>query len=152
MDTRRKAIRDVNKTKKNVKKALVAKAKEIDPAGKSAFVGVMAGSSNYGEPIAEYGAKHEFGIAGMPERSFLRVPIHEGKGQISAVAKETLQAGGTAQNALDAMGLTGVNLSSDSFDKNDWKPNSEYTKKKKGSSKVLVDSGALRQSIDYVVR
>ena len=151
MDARRKAIRDVNRTRKNMKGAIAEKAKSLNPAGKSAFVGIMAGSTNDGESIAEYGAKHEFGI-GFPERSFLRVPIYQGKKEIASVAREILAAGGTARNALDAMGLTGVNLSSDRFDKNNWQQNSTYTKQKKKSSKVLVDTGALRQSIDFVVR
>ena len=153
MDNRRENLKRVHKLKLDVSRALEAETKRLDCHGKSVFVGIRGGeTTGDGLSIAGYGAVHEFGTAGMPERSFLRVPLSERKNEIYNIAHDVLKAGGTCQNALDAMGLTGVNISSDAFDKNDWAPNKSETIKRKGSEKVLVDTGQLRQAIDYVIR
>jgi len=152
MSYRAIAIRSVKRVQRNVKKALDEKRRKMDCDGKSAFVGLRGTEKNdEGVTIALYGAVHEFGRGNQPERSFLRVPLWEKRQEIYNVALEVFEAGGGCEPALNAMGLTGVNISVDSFDKNDWPPNKPETVRRKGSAKVLVDNGDLRGAIDYVV-
>ena len=132
---------------------------------RSAFVAVglpaeKIGGKVYGEgqTVATVGARHEYG-AGVPRRSFLRVPFETKKDDLAtAIAKQfedVFQRGKSAEQALGLIGVTAVNISKGAFTSRgygEWPDITQATKDAKGSSQVLIYTGILRGSITYVVR
>ena len=118
------------------------------------------GSKVYGDgqTVATVGARHEYG-AGVPRRSFLRVPFTTKRDELStAIAKQfedVFQLGKSAEQALGLIGTVAVNISKGAFTTRgygEWPDITQETKDAKGSSQVLIDTGILRGSITYVVR
>lgn len=99
---------------------------------------------------------HEFGI-GVPERSFLRSTIIENAEKyrkiqvdniLPAIASGTL----TADEAYRRLGLVVSNDVKLKMANGNFTPLNQKTIDRKGSSKPLIDTGELRQSITYEVR
>lgn len=123
------------------------------------LVGLPAGTGSYedGAPIAVIGAVHEFGSADgrIPERSFLRVPLRQNaedfksvwRAQISKVVEGEL----SMHQVMSQLGARAVAVSQEAISEGIAPGNAESTKKRKGSSKPLIDTGALRQSITFIV-
>ena len=118
------------------------------------------GSKVYGDgqTVATVGARHEYG-AGVPRRSFLRVPFTTKQDELStAIAKQfedVFQRGKPAEQALGLIGTVAVNISKGAFTTRgygEWPDITQETKDAKGSSQVLVDNKILAGSITYVVR
>jgi hypothetical protein len=111
-----------------------------------------------GQAVATIGARHEYG-AGVPRRSFLRVPFTTKKDELTkAIAKQfadVFERGKSAEQALGLIGTVAVNISKGAFTTRgygEWPDITQATKDAKGSSQVLIDTGILRGSITYVVR
>ena len=111
-----------------------------------------------GQAVATIGARHEYG-AGVPRRSFLRVPFTTKKDELTKViAKQfadVFERGKSAEQALGLIGTVAVNISKGAFTSRgygEWPDITQATKDAKGSSQVLIDTGILRGSITYVVR
>ena len=111
-----------------------------------------------GQAVATIGARHEYG-AGVPRRSFLRVPFTTKKDELTKViAKQfadVFERGKSAEQALGLIGTVAVNISKGAFTTRgygEWPDITQATKDAKGSSQVLIDTGILRGSITYVVR
>lgn len=94
----------------------------------------------------------------IPQRSFLRIPMQLHADQINDFISEQFAdvfKGKSAEKALGIIGVNARNISVDSFSTNGyglWDPIKSSTKKAKGSSAPLIDTGTLRNSITYVVR
>lgn len=107
--------------------------------------------------VAQVGAIHEFGVPenNIPKRSFIREPIINEQKKINGFIKmkfsQVAQNSMTATTALNQIGLFVSGINQKSFVKNNWTPNSPVTVQIKGSSKPLIDTGQLRQSISYSV-
>lgn len=107
--------------------------------------------------VAQVGAIHEFGVPenNIPKRSFIREPIINEQKKINGFIKmkfsQVAQNSMTATAALNQIGLFVSGINQKSFVKNNWTPNSPVTVQIKGSSKPLIDTGQLRQSISYSV-
>lgn len=117
------------------------------------------GSEIYGEGVSIMliGAIHEFGV-GVPRRSFLKLPFtaNESRLENAFVKGFKLVADGrrTAKDALSLIGTEATNISKDAFVTGGfgkWPDITEETKKAKGSSQILIDTGILRNSITFVV-
>jgi hypothetical protein len=146
-------------------KKTMAMAKSIDQV-KSGYVAVglpveKASSKVYknGETVVSVGAVHEYGAAGMPKRSFLRMPFIVKKNTIDKVTalqfQEVFENGKGISQALGLIGTAAVNVVQDAFTTRgfgQWPDISQRTKDIKGSAQVLIDTGILRGSITYVVR
>ena len=123
------------------------------------LVGLPAGTGSYedGAPIAVIGAVHEFGSADgtIPERSFLRVPLRQNaedfksvwRAQISKVVEGEL----SMHQVMSQLGARAVAVSQEAISEGIAPGNAESTVKRKGSSKPLIDTGQLRQSITFIV-
>ncbi len=132
-------------------------------------VGILAdtkGLTNYidketgeiGETVLEVGSKHEFGTSEVPQRSFLRMPLFVKKKNLEKTManqfKLVVEEGKDALDALSIVGIKATNIISDAFDTGgfgQWKDISPTTKEEKGSTGILKDTLALRNSITYVV-
>lgn len=122
--------------------------KEVD---KTIQIGIFKeAGKNDGEYISEYAFKNEFG-EGVPERSFLRSTMNENESKYQDFAiktfEKTLDANLTA-NIIAEMCVDDVKKKIAS---NLPPPNSPETIKRKKSSKTLIDTGMMRNSVTYRV-
>lgn len=104
-------------------------------------------------------AVHEFGVPkkNIPERSTLRSAIMENRQELVNLTAEGVRFYNQQNKKLDLqfynkIGLFASNLVKDKFVKGPFIPLKTATIKRKGSSKPLIDTGELRQSITWVVR
>lgn len=119
------------------------------------------GGKIYGDgmTVIQVGAIHEYGAGNNPRRSFLRVPFAAKKTELAdAIAQQfsdVFERGKKAERALGLIGVTATNISKEAFTTRgygQWPELSQSTIDAKGSSQILIDTGALRNSITYVVR
>lgn len=104
-------------------------------------------------------AVHEFGVPkkNIPERSTLRAAIIENRQELTNIIAQGTRVYNEQNKKLDLVfydkiGLFASNLVKDKFVKGPFVPLKPTTIKRKGSTKPLIDTGALRQSITWVAR
>lgn len=112
-----------------------------------------------GQTVLSVGAGHEYGIGDLPQRSFLRTPFSIKKIEMNkAIAEQfiAVSAGRIAtRSGLNRIGAIATNISKAAFTSKGygaWADISAGTKARKKSSQVLIDTGILRSSVQYVVR
>lgn len=95
----------------------------------------------------------------IPQRSFLRVPFKIKSGDISKYTgklfEQVLVRGTDPKKQLEKLGVFLQNISKKSFETKGygtWPDIKAATKRRKGSSGILLDTGMLRNSITYDVR
>jgi len=120
-------------------------------------VGLLAGlgehpGSDDGTTIPEIGAAHEFG-AGVPERSFIRSTIAENISKYNKMRRDLIKAMVAGEiSSSKAVAILGEAVKADVQRKIETlsdPPNSDETIEHKGSSNPLIDTGAMRQSIQW---
>ena len=118
-------------------------------------IGIHEDKFNDGLSVAEYGAYNEFGTKDIPERSFMRSTFDEKQSQINAdMAKRYDQVKTGKIGVHRALSLVGERHAQDIQDKigsNIAPKNSDATIARKKSSKTLIDTGIMRQSIRHKV-
>ena len=78
---------------------------------------------------------------------------HEGELQAACDAAQRLvSSGGSAEQALQQIGVVAKGLVQDEIVNGGFAPNAESTIKKKGSKQPLIDTGTMRQSVNFVVK
>jgi lambda repressor-like predicted transcriptional regulator len=142
-------------------KGAVARLKAIAELGKRAIdVGVLGAKASAPSPdgegltVADVATFNEFGV-GVPERSFIRGYVDEKRADVIALlqrmGKAVVAGKITADVGYEALALKiAANMQERIVAKaGDPKPwaNAEATKKAKGSSTPLVDTGQLRSAI-----
>lgn len=112
-----------------------------------------------GLTIIRVGSFHEFGAGNNPQRSFLRVPFITKKADMAAAIGKELEGillkGRSAEQALGRIGIAATNISKGAFRTKGygvWQDIKAATKRAKGKSQPLIDTGTLRSSITWVVR
>jgi len=123
------------------------------------YVGVPAAAGNYedGDKIATIAAVQEFGSADgrIPERSFLRVPLRANVETYRKIVARGLadvaEGNASLYQILSQLGARAAADSQEAISAGIQPANAESTVERKGSSKPLVDTGRLRQSITYVI-
>lgn len=131
-------------------------AHELSVRRRRVTVGVHADQASRSDELdnIDIGTIHEYGL-GVPERSFIRATIDEHAERYTKQAKELLgRVLDGKLSADDALALLGEVVKRDIVQRiNDGidPPNAPATIAEKGSSKPLIDTGSLKQSIDYVV-
>ena len=106
--------------------------------------------------IAEIAAVHEYGLGGMPERSFLRVWMNTYQKQCQEALKrlllEAMNGKITKYQALEQFGMWMVGQIQQFIAANKVQPpTGQEQNERKGSSVTLIDKGALRSSITFSV-
>lgn len=105
--------------------------------------------------VAQVATFHEFGTEFIPERSFIRSTVSENRAQINSFI-ESLKPGILMGNSLKALATVGEFVQTLIKKKiqtgGDWAPLKSSTIRAKGSSKALVDTGQMLNSIRYVVK
>lgn len=109
---------------------------------------------NTDQPLAVIAAIHEFGLGDMPQRSFLRSAYDENLPMIDKIIQRVANGAvfGLGTNAaLNQLGNVVQGMVQRKIVDGPFVPNSPATIKRKKSSKPLIDTGHLRQSIRYVI-
>ena len=105
-------------------------------------IGVQQGAgSDNGVDLVDIAMFNELGTVHIPSRPFLRDSVDAHSSEINAFLQSMrmqLVKGGSAEDVLKKIG--------------DFVPNSPETIKRKGSDKPLIDTGRMRQSINYVIQ
>lgn len=119
-----------------------------------------AASKVYGDGIRviDIGIAHEFGTKDIPQRSFLRAPFLKHKTELNQVIQAQFKKvfeGADVDSALGIIGVKATNISRGAFRTGgygDWPDIQDATKAAKGSSRILIDTGTLRNTITWVLR
>lgn len=109
---------------------------------------------NTDQPLAVIAAIHEFGLGDMPQRSFLRSAYDENLPMIDKMIQRVANGAvfGLGTNAaLNQLGNVVQGMVQRKIVDGPFVPNSPATIKRKKSSKPLIDTKHLRQSIRYVI-
>lgn len=120
------------------------------------LVGVPAGKKEAdGTSLALVAASNEFGTSKIPERPFLRTGINDNMPkfvQTSAVLLRQFASGSMSEDhALGVVGLQAAAAVKTKIIDGPFAANAPSTIRRKKSSRPLVDTGNLRQTITYVV-
>ena len=108
-----------------------------------------------GTDMCDVAAFNELGTDHIPARPFIRQSVDDNESKINSFLKEEVKdfaQGKSAEQILKEIGIFQKDLMQDKITSGSFAPNAESTIKKKGSSKPLVDTGRMRQSVNYVIQ
>lgn len=108
-----------------------------------------------GTDICDVAAYNELGTDHIPARPFIRQSVDDNEKKINSFLKAQIKDfanGKSAEQVLKETGIFQKDLMQDKIKSGDFAPNADFTIKKKGSSKPLVDTGRMRQSVNYVIQ
>jgi HK97 gp10 family phage protein len=131
--------------------------KEMDKLKSMAVkVGIPEGSGEHdGIDIAQYAAINEFGTATIPARDFIRTTIDSNREKIQAgmdrLVGQVASGKSTADIVTEKLGIGVSGMVRHTIRHGDFVENAKSTKARKHSSKPLIDTGTMRDSVGYVV-
>lgn len=108
-----------------------------------------------GTTIAEVAAYNELGSSSTPARPFMRQSFEKHGNELQAACEQVnrvLASGGSLEEALNQLGVMAKALIQEQIVNGEFAANAASTIKKKGSDKPLIDTGTMRQSVNYVIR
>lgn len=133
--------------------------KEIDELKKlEVRVGFQHGEETdeeSGADLADVAMWNELGTPHSPSRPFMRQSVDNNSSKINAMCKSQLQAiahGKTAREALEAIGTMQKALIQDTIRNGDFEPNAPSTIRKKKSNTPLINTGRMRQTVNYFIQ
>ncbi len=121
-------------------------------------VGILQGSvDSEGVSIAEYATYNEFGTDDVPSRPFMAMSFDENKADIEAdfnrQGKAMVEGKRTADQALTVIGQKHAARVQNTITGRDITPKlADSTIKAKGSTKTLVDTGAMTNAVQIEIR
>lgn len=123
-------------------------------------VGFQAGEMHVDEEgnealLAEIAAYNELGTSSIPPRPFMRQSFENHEKELQEACDQVnaiISNGGTAENGLDTLGVFVKGLVQEEIVDGGFEPNAPSTIAAKGSDQPLIDTGNMRQSVNYVVR
>lgn len=145
----------------NVRDTITAEGKKFEKLLKElgqleVRIGIQQGeASEEGVDLVDIAMFNELGTVHIPSRPFLRDSVDANADQINSFLqsmKKELLRGGSAEDVLKKIGVFQKGLIQEQIVKGDFAPNSEATIRRKGSDTPLVDTGRMRQSINYVIQ
>lgn len=131
--------------------------RELEELVKLEVVVGFQNGQNYedGVSLAEVAAWNEFGDSKVPARPFMRQSFENHEKELQEACdnvNKQLIAGGNARQALEQVGVFLKGLVQTEIVEGGFAPNSPSTIAMKGSDRPLIDSGYMRQSVNYLVR
>ena len=120
-------------------------------------VGFQAGEKTYedGTDLVDVAAYNEYGTSDTPARPFMKQSFENHEDELQKACdrvNQTLNRGGTAEAGLKELGVFVKGLVQDEIVDGGFEPNAPSTIKKKGSDQPLIDTGTMRQSVNYVIK
>lgn len=107
-----------------------------------------------GTDICDIAAWNELGTENIPSRPFLRNSVDNHIKEIGNFLEDMLVKileGASAEYVLEQTGLFQKDLIQKEITEGSYEPNAPSTVKRKGSSKPLIDTGRMRQSVNYQI-
>lgn len=111
-------------------------------------------SESDGTDICQVAVWNELGTSNIPSRPFLResIDLHEDEIREFAVKQKGSILNGTNEKSiLKKIGVFQKGIVQKHITEGSFVPNSPSTVRSKGSSKPLIDTGTMRQSVDFVI-
>lgn len=134
----------------------IKRAKKI--SGDHVTVGFhSSGLNKYenGDTVATNAARHEFGTDHIPARPFIRPSIRAHvrgfKRQRSILARKMLNGDIKSREALKVIGVNASDAVQEYIVSGSFLPLAASTIESKGSTKPLIDTGLMRQSVSFEV-
>ena len=124
---------------------------------KAVYVGFPAefdepveGAGNFN--LASLAAVLEFGNEHIPSRPFLRQTLSENQEKYTALFTQLFKQGLQIERIYEQLALIAQGDVQLNIARGNWAPNAKSTIKQKGSSKPLIDTGKMRQSVKGIVK
>lgn len=120
-------------------------------------VGFQAGQAaeDNGADVCAVAAWNELGTEHMPSRPFMRQSVDNHESEIDAFIQSLksymFSGNATAEEILRRIGVFQKGLIQEEIRNGSFAPNAPSTIKKKGSSHPLIDTGTMRQSVNFVI-
>lgn len=120
-------------------------------------IGFQRGKEKYDDDadMCDIALFNELGTSNSPSRPFLRKSVDENEAAINAlcksIIKDVTKGAKTAEEAYKQAGVAVKGLVQEKIKDGEYAPNAPSTIKKKGSDKPLIDTGRMRQSVQFVV-
>lgn len=119
-------------------------------------IGFQHGKANEknGADICDIAAWNELGTEHDPSRPFIRDSVDKHLPAINHMfmsQKNALLSGATAQDILNTVGLFQKDLMQTEIEQGDFVANAPETIRRKGSDKPLIDTGQMKNSINYQI-
>lgn len=117
-------------------------------------VGFPAGQAD--ADVVSIAIWNHFGTSrGIPPRPFITIAMFKNRGEIRTnlrkIAESTVVKGIPVSRQLPKLGAYGAGKIQDQIAANTPPPNAPSTVKQKGSSRTLIDSGRMRQSVTWAL-
>lgn len=126
-------------------------------ADKEVRVGFQQGKATEedGTDVCDIAAWNELGTVNMPSRPFLRMSVDDNSDKINSfmsAQKRSIINGELADRILKKIGIFQKDLIQEKITEGGFAPNAPSTIKAKGSSKPLIDTGRMRQSVNFEIK
>ncbi len=108
-----------------------------------------------GTSVVDVALWNELGTVRSPSRPFLRNSVDGHKDEISRFMKRAVKEiteGKSVEEVLKKIGVFQQKIIRKEISSGNFEPNSPETVRRKGSDKPLIDTGLMRQSVNYVIR
>lgn len=120
-------------------------------------VGFQAGEATEenGADLVDIAAFNELGTSSSPARPFMKQSFENHEDRLKAACERvnrTINAGEGAEHALQQLGVEIKGLVQEEIIEGGFTPNAPATIERKGSDTPLIDTGTMRQSVNFAVR
>lgn len=108
-----------------------------------------------GTTVSEVAAYNELGTSTIPPRPFMKQSFEKHQRELQALCDDATNGianGSTTEAELKKLGVGLRGLVQEEIVSGGFTPNAPSTIKKKGSAQPLIDTGFMRQSVNYVVK
>ena len=108
-----------------------------------------------GTSVVDVALWNELGTVRSPSRPFLRKSVDGHKDEISRFMKRAVKEiteGKSVEEVLKKIGVFQQKIIRKEISSGNFEPNSPETVRRKGSDKPLIDTGLMRQFVNYVIR
>lgn len=139
-----------SKAKELIEKLKASSQKAVYVGFPAEFNEKVEGSDSFN--LASLAAVLEFGNERIPTRPFLRQTLAENQKKYIELFAELINRGFSIEQAYNQIALIAQGDVQQNIVNGDWAANAESTIKRKGSSKPLIDTGKMRQSVRGIVK
>ena len=128
----------------------LAQAKALIERLSAEFDEPVEGAGNFN--LASLAVVLEFGNEHIPSRPFLRQTLSENQEKYAALFTQLFKQGLQIERIYEQLALVAQGDVQLNIARGNWAPNAKSAIKQKGSSKPLIDTGKMRQSVKGIVK
>lgn len=139
-----------SKAKELIEKLKASSQKAVYVGFPAEFDKKVEGSDNFN--LASLAAVLEFGNERIPSRPFLRQTLAENQEKYTALFVKLFESGVSIDQIYEQIALIAQGDVQQNIVNGKWTANAPSTIKRKKSSKPLIDTGKLRQSVKGIVK